>query len=65
MAGKRIISSYLNLRWLIKPDGSRILQQRVLVYNQMDEILQYSSKLGRTHKEAQEWVDIPEVREKA
>ena len=64
MAKDRIISSYLNLRWLIKPDGSRILQQHILVYNEMDEGMQYSSKLGKRHKEAQEWVDIPEVREK-
>ena len=58
MTKSRIISSYLNLRWLIKADGRRVLQQHVLVYEEKDRA---KIKHGRTHREAQEWVDIPEI----
>ena len=60
MSKNRIISSYLNLRWLVKSDGSRTLQQHVLIYEKMDKA---KIKPGKTHQEAQEWIDVPEIEE--
>ena len=55
----KIISSYQNLRWLVEKDGTKTLQQRVLVYNKVDKEKNKGIKDG--YERRQEWIDVPEI----
>lgn len=53
----------MNLRWLVKQDGTRVLQAQEWGFFPEPTITETSAKLSGTTVKLLAWIDVPEFRE--